>query len=120
MRYADLAFLKGRIITVDSGGTLAESVAVKWGKIVRVGDGGQIEALIGPNQAVDVMEAIRTYTINGAYASFDEERLGSIEEGKLADIIVLSDDITTVEDERIKDVEVLATIVDGKLIYGEL
>ena len=99
---------------------MAESVAVKWGKIVRVGDGGQIEALIGPNQAVDVMETIRTYTINGTYASFDEEKLGRIEEGKLADLIVLSDDITAVENERIKDVKVLATIVDGNVVHGEL
>jgi predicted amidohydrolase YtcJ len=72
---------------------------------------------IGLNQAVDVVEAIRTYKINGAYAGFDEDRLGSIEEGKLADMIVLSDDITSVEPEEIKDIKVLTTIVDGKIVY---
>ena len=88
-----------------------------YAMVTRRTEGG---GTIGESQAVDVMEAIRTYTINGAYASFDEDRLGSIEEGKLADMIVLSDDITTVEDEGIKDIKVLATIVDGKLVYGEL
>jgi predicted amidohydrolase YtcJ len=88
-----------------------------YAMVTRRTEGGDT---IGPNQAVDVMEAIRTYTINGAYASFDEEKLGSIEEGKLADMIVLSDDITTVDDEKIKDVKVLATIVNGRVAYGEL
>jgi hypothetical protein len=72
---------------------------------------------IGPNQAVDVVEAIRTYTINGAFAGFDEDRLGSIEEGKLADMIVLSDDIASIEPEEIKDIKVLTTIVDGRIVY---
>lgn len=75
---------------------------------------------IGLNQAVDVMEAIRAYTINGAYASFDEDRLGSIEEGKLADMIVLSDDITGVEVEDIWDVKVLTTIMNERTVFGEL
>jgi len=88
-----------------------------YAMVTRRTEGGGV---IGEGQAVDVMEAIRTYTINGAYASFDEEKLGSIEEGKLADFIVLSDDITTIEDEKIKDVKVLATIVGGKVVYGEL
>lgn len=72
---------------------------------------------IGPNQAVGVTDAIRVSTVNGAYSSFDEGRLGSIEEGKLADMIVLSDDITTVEAERIKDIAVLTTIMNGKIVY---
>jgi predicted amidohydrolase YtcJ len=88
-----------------------------YAMVTRKTEGGDV---IGESQAVDVMEAIRTYTINGAYASFDEEKLGSIEEGKLADLIVLSDDITTIEDEKIRDVKVLTTIVDGKVVYGEL
>jgi len=75
---------------------------------------------IGPDQAVSVMDAIRTYTINGAYASFDEDWLVSIETGKLADMIVLSDDITTVEPEKIRDVKVLATIMDGRTVFREL
>jgi predicted amidohydrolase YtcJ len=63
------------------------------------------------------MEALRLYTINSAYQSFDEDRLGSIEEGKLADFVVLGRDILTVPDEEIKDIPVDATIVSGKIVY---
>jgi predicted amidohydrolase YtcJ len=86
-----------------------------YSMITRKTEGGDT---VGMNQAIDVMEAIRCYTIKGAYGSFDEDRLGSIEVGKLADMIVLSDDITTVDSEKIKDITVLKTIVDGKLVYG--
>jgi len=85
-----------------------------YSMVTRRTEGGDT---IGPNQAVPVMDAIRAYTMNGAHASFDENRLGSIETGKLADMIVLSDDITSVEFELIKDLIVEMTLVDGKVIY---
>lgn len=85
-----------------------------YAMVTRRTEGGDT---IGPNQAIDVKQAIRTYTINGAYASFDEDRLGSIEEGKLADMIVLSGDITSVDVEEIKDIRVLTTIMDGKAVH---
>ncbi len=88
-----------------------------YAMVTRRTEGGDT---IGPSQSVDVMEAIRAYTINGAYASFDEDRLGSIEKGKLADMIVLSDDITGVAVEDIRDVKVLATIMDGRTVFGDL
>lgn len=72
---------------------------------------------IGRSQRITVMEALRLYTINSAYQSFDEDRLGSIEEGKLADFVVLGRDILTVPDEEIKDIPVDATIVSGKIVY---
>ena len=61
-----------------------------------------------------------THTINGAYASFYGDRLASIETGKLADMTVLSDDLTTIESEKIRDVRVLATIMDGRTVFGQL
>ncbi|HUS77248.1 MAG TPA: amidohydrolase family protein, partial [Patescibacteria group bacterium] len=85
-----------------------------YAMVTRRTEGGDT---IGENQSVDVMEAIRTYTINGAYASFDEDKLGSIEEGKLADMIVLNEDITSIDADRIKDVFVLKTILGGKTVY---
>ncbi len=72
---------------------------------------------IGTNQTVSVLEAIRAYTWNGAYASFDEHRKGSIEVGKLADLVVLNDRILDVAQDKIKDIQVQITMIDGELVY---
>lgn len=72
---------------------------------------------IGPEQRISVKDALRAYTINSAYAEFDEKRKGSIEIGKFADFVVLSDDPCHVESETIKDIEVELTIVGGKIVY---
>jgi predicted amidohydrolase YtcJ len=72
---------------------------------------------IGQSQRVSVMEALRLYTINAAYQSFDEDRLGSIEAGKLADMVVLGEDILTVPPEKIIDITIDMTIIDGKVVY---
>ncbi len=63
------------------------------------------------------MDAIRLYTWNGAYLGKEETIKGSIEPGKLADLVVLDRDILTVPSEEIKDIRVLMTIVDGKIVY---
>ncbi len=70
-----------------------------------------------PEQKISVADAIKCYTINGAYAAFEENVKGSIELNKLADFVVLSDDILSIEPEKIKDVKVEMTIFDGKIIY---
>ena len=62
-------------------------------------------------------EALRAYTFNGAYAAFQEKTRGSLTPGKLADIIVLSADITRVPDDQIQKAEVLYTIAGGKVVY---
>ncbi len=71
-----------------------------------------------PEQRITVQEAIRAFTIGSAYASFDEKVKGSIEVGKLADLVVLSDDILTMDPTKIPDVKVRLTIMDGKAIVG--
>lgn len=75
--------------------------------------------ICGENQRIDLLSAIRMFTYNGAYASFEESIKGNIEEGKLADLIVLSEDITTCEVDRIKDLTVEQTYVDGELVYAK-
>jgi predicted amidohydrolase YtcJ len=70
-----------------------------------------------PEEQISVYEALRMYTINGAYASSEEEVKGTIEEGKLADLTVLSDDPRTVSPSRIGDIEVKMTVVGGKVVY---
>lgn len=70
-----------------------------------------------PEQKISVEEAIRCYTINNAYAAFEENVKGSIEVGKLADLVLLSEDILTIDPVKIKDVRVDMTVFDGKVIY---
>ncbi|MCK5087029.1 MAG: amidohydrolase family protein [Melioribacteraceae bacterium] len=73
-----------------------------------------------PDQKLTRMEALETYTINGAYAAFEENIKGSLKKGKLADITILSQDILTVPDEEILNTKVLMTIVGGKILYSDL
>ncbi|VAX26361.1 hypothetical protein MNBD_IGNAVI01-1377 [hydrothermal vent metagenome] len=72
-----------------------------------------------PEQRMTRLEALKSYTINGAYASFQEDKVGSIEKGKLADIVVLSNDLLKVPDEQIKKTKIVLTIVGGEVVYGE-
>jgi len=69
------------------------------------------------DQKMSRMEALKSYTINGAYAGFEEGLKGSLAPGKLADVTVLSKDILTVPDEEIRSARVLYTIVGGKVLY---
>ncbi len=68
-------------------------------------------------QCVSVKEAIRCYTLHGAYASHEEDIKGSVEVGKLADLIVLSDDILAVDPFEINKIVVDLTMIDGKVEY---
>jgi predicted amidohydrolase YtcJ len=70
-----------------------------------------------PDQRMSREEALRSYTLNCAYAAFQEDILGSLSPGKLADITVLSKDIMTVPDDEILNAEVVYTIVGGKVLY---
>jgi predicted amidohydrolase YtcJ len=70
-----------------------------------------------PSQRMTRIEALRSYTIHAAYAAFEEDIKGSLRPGKLADLVVLSEDILTVDEERITDTEVLYTIVGGRVLY---
>jgi len=71
----------------------------------------------GANQRITVEEALRVNTLNGAYNSHEETIKGSITPGKLADFVVLSDDLFTMDPGRIKDVQVVRTVVGGKTVY---
>ncbi len=70
-----------------------------------------------PDQRLTRGEALRTMTLDAAYASFEETVRGSIEPGKLADLVVLSRDILSVPDEELLGTKVLATIVNGRVLY---
>lgn len=70
------------------------------------------------NESLSVKEAIEWYTLGSAYASFEEEIKGSLKEGKLADIVVLSKDIFTIPEEEILNTDIAYTILGGKIIYS--
>jgi len=78
---------------------------------------GQPEGGWFPEERLSVEEAIRAYTLNTAYAGFEEHMKGSITVGKLADFVVLSDDLLTIDADRLKDVAVTMTVVGGRVVY---
>jgi hypothetical protein len=69
-----------------------------------------------PQQKITVEEAVKAYTMGAAYASFEEKIKGSTEPGKLADFVVLSQDIFAIDPAKIADTKVLMTIFDGKFV----
>jgi predicted amidohydrolase YtcJ len=71
-----------------------------------------------PEERITVSDALRMYTVNAAFASFEEDIKGSIEVDKLADLVVLSDDPRIVPREEIKEIEVEMTFVGGSVLYS--
>jgi len=69
-------------------------------------------------QRLNRAQAIRLYTINNAFLTFEEHEKGSLERGKLADFIVLKQDILTCPEDAVKDIEVVQTYLGGRLIYA--
>jgi predicted amidohydrolase YtcJ len=74
--------------------------------------------IIGPAQRVDVMTALRAMTIWPAWQHFEENEKGSIEAGKLADFVILSQDPTAIDPEHLDTLKVIETIKEGRVIYS--
>ncbi|MCB1672872.1 MAG: amidohydrolase [Gammaproteobacteria bacterium] len=87
-----------------------------YAAVTRKGMSGEV---YGPDEAITMEEAIRGYTLLSAYLNREEDVKGSLEPGKYADMIVLSDDLLTIDPERIMDVTVEQTYVNGKLVYQQ-
>ena len=73
--------------------------------------------VLNPEQRITRLEALRMWTLNSAYLSFEEKSKGSIEPGKLADLIIVSQDFLSCPVDEIKNIETLLTMVDGKVVY---
>jgi predicted amidohydrolase YtcJ len=72
---------------------------------------------MGPQQGVTIDEALRMFTINGAFASFEDDLKGTITPGKLADVVVLSGDPRAIPAEDLPSLSVEMTVVDGRVAY---
>lgn len=70
-----------------------------------------------PEQKINIEQALTAYTKNGAYSSFDENIKGTLEPGKLADFVILNENLTTIKPEKLKNVKVLQTYVGGKQVF---
>ena len=71
-----------------------------------------------PAQKITVEEALRAYTVGGAYASFDESRKGTLAAGKLADLVLIDRNLFDIPPEQIRNAKVLTTVVGGKVVSG--
>ena len=89
-----------------------------WQSLAR--HAGKTELIVGPDQRISREEAIRCFTRNGAWALKMEHELGSIEVGKRADLIVLDGDPISCAELAIKNLRVNATLLDGKVVHGEI
>lgn len=112
---------------LDSGGVLAfgsDSPVASWNPLYgiyaavtrRTLDDKNPNGWI-PEQKITVEEAVRAFTWGSAYAEFQENWKGTLEPGKLADFVILSDDIFTIDPVKIRDATVLKTIVDGRVVF---
>jgi predicted amidohydrolase YtcJ len=70
-----------------------------------------------PEQKINVEEALRAYTIDAAYASFEDSIKGSLARGKLADLVMIDQDLTRIPPETIRDAKILLTVVGGRIVY---
>lgn len=110
------ALKRGMIYTQHHDAPVAKPSAIMIldSQVNRTTRGGQV---LGPEQRVSVMDALKSITINAAYQYFEEDRKGTLTAGKLADLVILDKDPLKVKPTAIKDIRVLETIKEGRTIY---
>jgi hypothetical protein len=91
-----------------------DQMFVMWTAVNRLSRGGEV---IGPDQRITALEALKAITINAAYQYREEASKGTLEVGKLADLVILDKNPLTVDPMAIKDIKVVETIKEGKTIY---
>jgi predicted amidohydrolase YtcJ len=98
----------------DAPVALPSAIMVLFSQVNRVTRSGEV---LGPEQRVSPMDAIKSITINAAHQYFEEKTKGSLEPGKLADLVILDRNPLTVDPMAIKDIRVVETIKEGRTIY---
>ncbi len=106
----------GVLVSQSTDGAHYQPLFTIWNSLRRI-DGRTGKSLMTPDKEITREEAVRLYTINGAKVLFWENKLGSIEEGKLADLVVLENDILTCPLDEIRDTRVRMTMVGGKVVH---
>jgi len=92
-----------------------EMLTVAWSAVNRVTTSGKE---LGPEERITPFESLRAITADAAWQNFEEKRKGTLEAGKLADMVILSDDPLAIDPMKIKDIQVLETIKEGNSIYS--
>ncbi|MFD4862192.1 amidohydrolase [Streptomyces atratus] len=99
----------------DAPVALPNSIAILSSQVTRVTRTSG--SVLGPDQCVSVLDAVKSITINAARQYFEEDTKGSIEVGKLADFVILSHNPLTIPEQKIKDITVMETIKEGRTVY---
>ncbi len=98
----------------DAPVALPNLMQVMWATVNRVSRSGKV---MGPDERVTRLEALKAITLWGAWQHDEDDRKGSLEVGKLADLVILSDNPLTIDPMRIHTIEVLQTIKDGETVF---
>ena len=87
--------------------------------VTRLHDDGRPEGGWNPQEKVSLAQALSSYTLGSAYGSFRDRDLGTIEIGKLADLVVIDRDLFQIDPEKILDAKIILTVFDGRIIYED-
>ncbi len=113
-------FIKSGVMIINGSDVPVEPispVASFYASVTRRTLTGEPEGGYEPNQKMTREQALRSYTLDAAYGAFQEEDLGSIAVGKTADFTVFTQDLMTVEEDKLLDTEIAMTIVNGNVVY---
>jgi predicted amidohydrolase YtcJ len=119
--YAWRTMLKAGLHMAGGSDCPVEPADPLWGiyaAVTRKDMEGEPKTSFYPNERITVEEALRLFTLGGAYAEFAEHRKGTLEPGKLADFTVLSENLFRVPHDSIKDIQVEMTVVGGQVAYA--
>lgn len=119
--YAWRTMLKAGVHMAGGSDCPVEPADPLWGiyaAVTRKDMDGEPKTSYYPNERITVEEALRMFTMGGAYGEFAEHKKGTLEPGKLADFVVLSDNIFRVPHEYIKDIKVEMTVLGGKVVHS--
>jgi predicted amidohydrolase YtcJ len=120
--WAPKRFLNAGVRIADGSDFPVEDANPLWGfyaAVTRQDHNGKPDGGFRPDQKLSRREALHAWTLGGAYAAFEEKDKGSIEAGKLADMVVLSRDIMKAEPAEILKTRVTMTILGGDVVYAE-
>jgi hypothetical protein len=116
--FADTLLVNGNILSMDAKRSAVKALAIRNGIILATGDDQSIRAKAGsPEQALTIKETRYAHTMGGAYADFAENKKGSLEPGKFADLAVWHDNPYSLKPTDLLNVTIDLTMVGGKLVY---